>query len=231
MITVLLKFKGNIVSETPLSSGVITIGRESGNDIEIDNPAVSGIHARVGMEGDNIYIEDANSTNGTFLKGKKIEKEIINTGDEVIVGKHSISFVEVEGESLEEGDEPLTPVIPSLDKTMVMDRKMQEKLIGSTGGPKGSFTLLDGPGEHDSYNLTDRVTTIGKSSDAQIKIKGFFAPKVAALINKTDKGYTLTPADRKHLPKINGSVVNEPYMLKDKDVVEISGLTLQFLIK
>ncbi|MDH3975483.1 MAG: FHA domain-containing protein [Deltaproteobacteria bacterium] len=227
MIKVLLKFKGNIVSETLIKSAIITVGRESGNDIEIDNPAVSGIHARIGMEGENVYIEDANSTNGTFLNGKKIEKEIIKTDDEVIIGKHSLSIIELDGESVKSGDEPLTPVIPSLDKTMVLDSKMQEKLME----PKGIFTLLDGPGNQKSYNLTDRVTTIGKSSDAQIRIKGFFAPKVAALINKTDKGYTLTPADKKNLPKINGSVSNEPHMLKDKDILEIGGLTLQFIVK
>lgn len=227
MIKVLLKFKGNVVSETPLRSAVITIGRESGNDIEIDNPAVSGIHARIGFEEKNVYIEDAHSTNGTYLNGKKIEKEIIKTGDEIIIGKHTLSIVEVEGESAEAGDEPLTPVIPSLDKTMVLDRSMKAKLVG----PRGIFNLLDGPGDQPSYRLDDRITTIGKSSDAQIKIKGFFAPRVAALVNKTDKGYTLTPADKKHLPRLNGSSVSEPQVLKDKDVLEIGGLTLQFLVK
>lgn len=227
MIKVLLKFKGNIVSETPITSTIITIGRELGNDIKIDNPAVSGIHARIGIEGNDVYIEDAQSTNGTYLNGKKIEKQIIKAGDEAIIGKHSISIVEVEGETAGAEDEFITPVIPSLDKTMVLDSKVQEKLVG----PKGLFTLLDGPGDRETYNLTDRVTSIGKSSDAQIKIKGFFAPKVAALINKTDKGFTLTPADKKHLPKINGSTVNDPQVLKDKDVLEIGGLTLQFLVK
>ena len=231
MINISLKFKGTVVSETPLTSGVITVGRDSGNDIQIDNPAISGIHARISMKGGKVYIEDSISTNGTFLNGKKIDQAVITYSDEIMIGKHTISIEKIEGEGAVSENKPTSPVIPSLDQTMVIDSRKQEKPINKTVEPEGSLSLISGPGEKESYDLTDRVTTIGKSIDAQIKIKGFFAPKVAALINKTDKGYTLTPTSKWFPPKVNGSTLSQPHLMQDNDRLEIKGITMQFQLK
>ncbi len=70
----------------------IRVGRNSANDIHIDNLAVSGSHAIIKRVMNNYFIEDLNSTNGTFVNEKKITQYEILDGDEVIIGKHSLTF-------------------------------------------------------------------------------------------------------------------------------------------
>lgn len=234
MAKVLLKFRDLVVSETLIGKTALTIGRDAGNDIQIDNPAVSGVHARIWSEGDAVYIEDAGSLNGTFVNGEKITRSAVGEKDEVTIGRHSLKILPGEGEAVPtsvDENEPLTPIIPSLDKTMVLDRKVQERLISSAKGEMGVFEVIDGPVARPRYELTDRVTTIGKSGDAEIRLKGFLAPKVAAMVNRTDKGYTITAAGTKSPPKVNGKAISGQHILKDNDVVEVGGLTLRFTLK
>ena len=232
MAKILLKFRENILSETPIGSGHITAGRDSGNDIEIQNPAVSGIHARIWQEDGRVFIEDAGSTNGTYVNGEKLSaiKEITSS-DEVTIGKHTLC-VNMEGEEAADDEAPLKPVIASLDKTMVLDSNIKREFASKTEKETtGEFTVIEGPADASSYQLTDRVNTIGKSSDSLIRIKGFFAPKIAALVNKTDKGFTISPAETKIKVKVNGSEISGHHLLENKDVVEVAGLTLQFYLK
>lgn len=232
MAKVFLKFRDNTISEATLGQTAITVGRDSGNDIQIDNPAVSSIHARIWQEGETVYIEDAESTNGTYVNGEKIEKVALKEKDEVLIGKHHLDIqTGKEAQKSDVEEEPLTPVIPSLDKTMILDSKIRRELTNGPREQKGEFVVISGPSEAKRYELSDRVTTIGKSSGALIKIKGFFAPKAAALINRTDKGYTITPADRKAPVKVNGAPITAPQIMKDKDFIEVHGLTLQFYLQ
>ena len=191
----------------------------------------SSIHARILKEGETVVIEDAGSTNGTFLNGEKITRAILNSKDEVAIGKHHISVAFEAGhnnkKSDSDGNSPLSPVTHSLDETMVMTGKARVLAQGRIGG----FIVLDGAIEEFRIELTDRVSTIGKSGDAVIKTKGLFAPKVAALVNKTDKGYVITASNPKKAPLINGTYIDEAYILKEDDLVKIGGLTLRFYLK
>ncbi len=58
MAKVLLKYKEAAVKEIPLDKEETTIGRKPDNDIVIDNQAVSGHHASIKVEGDNLVLED-----------------------------------------------------------------------------------------------------------------------------------------------------------------------------
>ncbi|MDT8317800.1 MAG: FHA domain-containing protein [bacterium] len=231
MAKVFLKFRDNTISEATLGQTALTVGRDSGNDIQVDNPAVSGIHARIWQEGETIFIEDAESTNGTYVNGEKIIKVALNENDEVLIGKHHLEIKTGDEAQKDEEDEPLTPVTPSLDKTMILDSKIRREMTSGPKKQKGEFVVISGSAEAKCYELSDRVTTIGKSSGSLIKIKGLFAPKTVALINKTDKGYTITPVDRKTTVKINGVPIAAMQIMEDKDLVEVYGLTLQFHLR
>lgn len=232
MAKVFLKFRDNTISESTLGQTAITVGRDSGNDIQIDNPAVSSIHARIWQEGEVIYIEDAESTNGTYVNGEKIVKVALNDNDEVLIGKHHIEIKTGEEAQKNDGeDEPLTPVTPSLDKTMILDSKIRREMTSGPKEKKGEFVVISGSAEAKRYELSDRVTTIGKSAGSLIRIKGLFAPKAVALINRTDKGYTITPAGKKAPVKVNGAPITNPQIMEDKDLIEVYGLTLQFYLK
>ncbi|MFS9599102.1 FHA domain-containing protein, partial [Klebsiella variicola] len=69
-----------------------TLGRRPYNDIVIDNLAVSGEHAVLQMVGADVFIEDLNSTNGTYINGKAIKKQLRADNDTVEIGKYKIKF-------------------------------------------------------------------------------------------------------------------------------------------
>lgn len=70
-----------------LSKNELTIGRESGNDIVIDNKGVSRKHVRVFLENDGYSIQDLGSTNGTFVNGNQLTASVhLRSGDMIHLG-------------------------------------------------------------------------------------------------------------------------------------------------
>jgi pSer/pThr/pTyr-binding forkhead associated (FHA) protein len=230
MAKIQIKFKDAVIKEAPLTQDSLTIGRRTGNDIVIDNQAISGSHARIFQEDQTYFIEDLNSLNGTFLNGQKVSKYALKHGDIILIGNHTIEFM---------SDKPpetdaARPVIRgrSMNETMVLSPSDQKKILASTEKVEvlGGFIIIGGPTEKKDYLLKDRITTIGKDDAALIRIKGFFAPKVAALVNRRKEGYFINPSSGKDL-KINDQKVAQRYDLKDGDIVEIGDLKMQFYIK
>ena len=232
MAKVLLKFKEAVIREIPLDQDVMTIGRKADNDIVIDNQAVSGYHARIKKEGQSLFIEDANSLNGTYINGQKISKGELHNGDVVLIGVHTLDVI------LEKKRETDTKGFAlrgrSMDETVVIAAEDQKKILASQDKEKpeilGGFIVIEGSTEKRDYLLKERVTTIGKEDGAGIHLKGFFAPKVAALVNRRKDGYFITPTGGKTL-KVNGQKVDHKYDLKDGDIVEAGGIKVQFYIK
>ena len=71
----------------------ITIGRESDNDIVVDNKLASRYHAIIQKIKNAYFIKDNDSTNGTFVNGAIIPKDKyvkLNKGDKVTIGNSSI---------------------------------------------------------------------------------------------------------------------------------------------
>lgn len=92
MIKIELKFKNKVIKKIETEKPEITIGRSLSTDIQIDNLAVSKRHARIKKHKNQYTVEDLNSTNGTFLNDKKIEKAIIKHSDIINIGKHTLKI-------------------------------------------------------------------------------------------------------------------------------------------
>lgn len=230
MAKIHIKFKDAVIREVPLTQDPLTIGRKAGNDIVIDNQAISGSHARIFQEDQTYFIEDLNSLNGTFLNGQKVSKYALKQGDIILIGNHTIEFM---SDKPPEAD-AAKPAIRgrSMNETMVLSPSDQKKILASTEKVEvlGGFIIVGGSTDKKDYLLRDRITTIGKDGAALIRMKGFFAPKVAALVNRRKEGYFINPSSGKDL-KINDQKVAQRYDLKDGDIVEIGDLKMQFYIK
>ncbi|MBT6993303.1 MAG: FHA domain-containing protein, partial [Gammaproteobacteria bacterium] len=85
-------FNSSKLGEFPLDQEVMTIGRKEDNDIRIENLAVSGHHAKLLTIFDDSFLEDLDSTNGTFVNGKAIEKHPLKHGDVITIGKHELRY-------------------------------------------------------------------------------------------------------------------------------------------
>jgi pSer/pThr/pTyr-binding forkhead associated (FHA) protein len=232
MAKVFLKYKEAVVKEIILDKEITTIGRKSDNDVVIDNQAVSGHHALIKTEGNTLVLEDLSSLNGTYLNSQKVSKAELFNGDVILNGVHTL---DVHSDKERETDKKAFAVRGrSMDETMVIAPEDKKKIITAADKtitePLGGFLVIEGSADQKDYELKERVSAIGKEDGSTIKLKGFFAPKLAALVNRRKEGYFLTPSGSKEL-KVNGKEIDHRYDLKDGDIVEVGNLKLQFYLK
>ena len=91
MPTLVLMFKDKVLSLHPIEDGTtVTIGRHRSNDIVVDNPIVSGLHAHVDRQGNKILLTDLQSKNGTFQNGQRVSQSELHHNDIITIGKHTI---------------------------------------------------------------------------------------------------------------------------------------------
>jgi len=152
-----LKFKDAVISEFELNQEETTIGRKDDNAVHIDNLAVSSRHARILKIGKKVILEDLGSTNGTQVNGKDITKHILQHGDVVTVGKHTLTFV-----ALDAGGEP-EPVAEEaendMDKTMIISSAAREEMLGKSGASAKPEMILGGV-QYLSGPLMGKVLTL-----------------------------------------------------------------------
>jgi hypothetical protein len=112
----------------------------------------------------------------------------------------------------------------------------QAKAAGATSAmppiqPKertGTLTVLAGKTDQPQYVLTGKLVMIGKSDMATIKLKGFFAPKAAAVINRREGKYFVAPAERSAKVKINDADVGAQRELNEGDILEVGSVKMTF---
>jgi predicted component of type VI protein secretion system len=93
MAKLILSLDHALLNEYPLDQERLTIGRRPTNDVQIDNLAVSGEHAAVVKLGNDFYIEDLNSTNGTLVNATPIKKHLLQHEDLIEFGKYQIRYI------------------------------------------------------------------------------------------------------------------------------------------
>ncbi|MGP0019553.1 MAG: FHA domain-containing protein [Candidatus Sulfotelmatobacter sp.] len=265
MAKLFLKFEDQVIQEVPLSGGAVTIGRQPDNVLRIDNPAVSGYHAKVYSEGGHYVLEDAESFNGTYINNQRISKVVLKNGDKALIGKHTIEFSdqqEIWHGSVSTVDGKAAggkAKLPQLDRTAFLDTAKAKELIalavaaGSSGGAAavqtkgispsqapapaahvahqtiGTLTIMEGRTDQKSYVLTSRLTVIGKSKMAGIRLKRWFAPHVAASIYRSEDGYFIAASGDKIKVKVNDVVVEGgKKQLEPGNVIEVDGIKAVF---
>ena len=211
---------GVVIKEVQITKDKTTLGRRPYNDIVIDNLAVSGEHAVLQMVGTDVFIEDLNSTNGTYINGKAVKKQLLAHNDTVEVGKYKIKFMVEDGTDYE--------------KTMIMKPGQMAPAVAHASGRTSGFGALSGgagagvgPATIRVMNgaaagrevvLTKVVTTVGKPG-VQV-----------ASITKRPTGYVLAHVEGGARPLVNGSpVAGDPVHLKNGDVIELAGTQMQFV--
>lgn len=225
----------NRVLKTCVVGQRASIGRLPDNAVVVDNPAVSGHHAAVFRDGDHFVIEDLASTNGTFVNGKRVSRQRLQGGDAVRVckGTHSIVFDEQGGDGESAGAAEAAPpeIAAAPGETVYVDADKHKALLAwirSAQAPAGAAVLrvLQGQADRSEYSLYAHTSVIGKSDAALVRLKGFFKPKEAVAIARSDDGYVATVLRGK--TRINNEPVRERQVLADGDVLEVGGLRLEF---
>ena len=234
-----LQYEGRLLKQYVVGVG-LTIGRSPDNAVIIDNPAVSGHHARVFSESGAVILEDLNSTNGTYVNGQHTNRRVLRSGDVLQIGKHQLVFEQ----TMEFAAPP--PAVPTLGDTVYLDTKQHRALRASLDEAKaqatavreaqqktvaaprrvGMLQVIAGKAEQTEYDLDANTSLIGKSESALVRLHGWFKPSVALAIARSSDGYVATLMGGR--TTINNEPLEKRQALQDGDVLNVSGLILEF---
>ena len=113
MARLILSLDNQVLAEYNMTKERYTIGRLPDNDVRIDNPAVSGHHSLIINILNDSFLEDLNSTNGTYVNGKLIKKHALQHGDVITIGHHQLRFSDQATNDTEQDEFEKTMVIPT----------------------------------------------------------------------------------------------------------------------
>ncbi len=228
MAKLVLSINGLTQGEYQLNKERVTIGRKPGNDIQIDNLAVSRKHALAITIMNDSFLEDLGTTNGTYVNGKLVKKHVLKDGDIIEIGKHTLKYVE-ELESVADNAFARSLVIkPGSASAAVAAARKAERAIApvnnpTTAGatPLGRLTAASGPFTGQILDLGKALIMLGKPG---IQV---------ALISRRAQGYFLihvaADGDGKQRPVVNGEAVGrEARRLRHDDLIELVGVKMKF---
>ena len=228
MARLILSLQGQSLAEYNMAKERYTIGRLHDNDVRIDNPAVSGHHALIINILNDSFLEDLNSTNGTYVNGKLIKKHALQHGDVVTVGHHQLRFIDSQVEEAAGGDFARTLVIQSNDSTddRLPALAVREPPPVATPRPvshgNARLQVLSGALAGKEMELTKIVTTLGRPG-----------VQVAAVTRRADAYYLVhvdggTPGGG---PEVNGQAIGgQARRLQDQDVITLAGVKMGFFL-
>ncbi len=217
MSKIVLSLDDNLIMEYELEKEETMIGRRSSNDIQIQNLAVSGRHARIILAMNDAFLEDLGSTNGTYVNGRLIKKQALNDGDEIIIGKYKLAFYSADAVSqpalssfLHTGAEPELVGVESEDESG--SSKYNSAIIEVKNGAKAGQILP----------IQKPVTTLGRPGI-----------QIAAIMKKPE-GYFFMHIESEEdstPPKHNHTELGEePVLLKSGDSLTVAGINVEFML-
>jgi len=238
MARLMLSLDGQVLAEYNMNKERYTIGRLPDNDIRIDNPAVSGHHSLIINILNDSFLEDLNSTNGTYVNGKLIKKHAMQHGDVITVGHHQLRFVD-SGEGGTEQDEfektmVITPSSQGEDRIrrvgVAVDQAAKavaaKRNLNATAAepltalPKAKLQVLSGAFAGRELELTKALTTLGRPG-----------VQVAAITRRSE-GYFIVHVDsgkENDYPLVNGLAIGpQARRLNDNDVVQLASVKMGF---
>jgi len=228
MARLILSLDGQVLAEYNMTKERYTLGRLPDNDVRIDNPAVSGHHALIINILNDSFLEDLNSTNGTYVNGKLIKKHAMQHGDVVTIGHHHLRFVDSEVETTEQDEFEKTMVIGpgqvSEERLRAAAVKAPGRAASAAPAPapvlKAKLQVLSGQFAGRELELSKALTTLGRPG-----------VQVAAITRRAD-GYSIVHVESARsgdYPLVNGEPIGpQARKLTDNDVITLAGVKMGF---
>lgn len=143
MPKLIISLDEKVVEEVPIEKDIITIGRRTDNDLCLDNLAISGYHSQISTVLDDCFLEDLESTNGTFVNSEIVKKHALKDGDIIDIGNHRIKYVNHMASSSANSE---------FEKTLILSATSERK-----------NSLKD---EQDVQELEDQIDDLDDGADA-----------------------------------------------------------------
>ncbi len=249
MARLVLSLDGQVMAEYNMNKERYTVGRLPDNDIRIDNAAVSGHHSLIINILNDSFLEDLNSTNGTYVNGKLIKKHALQHGDVITVGHHQLRFVEDDeqqdefektmviqpsarpveklrtavGESQIDAEPEAAPAAAAAATAAASQTgRSRAPADGATALKKAKLQVLSGAFAGRELEITKALTTLGRPG-----------VQVAA-ITRRGEGYFIVHVDSgkaDDFPLLNGSPIGaQATKLSDNDVIQLAGVKMGFFV-
>ncbi|MFO7594479.1 MAG: FHA domain-containing protein [Pseudomonadota bacterium] len=200
MAKLIISLNGVNLRDYELDTNRITLGRNSSNDIILNEPVVSGEHAAIQLEG-GAAVTDLGSTNGTYVNGRLINKQPLQHNDVIAVGSHELRFID---ESVQD-----------FAATVVLQQESE------SAAARAALKILNGPRSGEVMPITRQRTALGKPGVqvAVIMQQGnAYQLQPVALSGKAIS------------TRLNGRPLGEAAeALKEGDVIEIADVRLEFV--
>jgi pSer/pThr/pTyr-binding forkhead associated (FHA) protein len=231
MAKLVLSMDGLVLKEIPLSRERTSIGRKPHNDIQIDNLAISGEHAVIVTLLNDSFLEDLNSTNGTYVNGQPIKKHFLQNNDVIELGKYRIKYL----------TEQTPGAAAEYEKTVILRPEDLRRPVPDAASPApaapspvpapaappspkplavGVIQILNGVNAGRELVLSKTLTTLGKPG-AQV-----------AVITRRPQGYYITHVEGSQFPILNGHTLDaQAHPLQDHDVVQLAGVKMEFFLR
>jgi pSer/pThr/pTyr-binding forkhead associated (FHA) protein len=232
MAKLVLSMDGLVLKEIPLTRERTSIGRKPHNDIQIDNLAISGEHAVIVTVLNDSFLEDLNSTNGTYVNGQPIKKHFLQNNDVVELGKYRIKYL----------TEPLVSnPATEYEKTVILTPEDLRRPAGEAPAPAqktdavateptlpasvkalpvGVLQILNGANAGRELILSKTLTTLGKPGGQ------------VAVITRRPQGYYITHVEGEQFPVLNGRTLDtQAHPLTDHDVIQLAGVKMEFFLR
>jgi pSer/pThr/pTyr-binding forkhead associated (FHA) protein len=240
MARLVLSLDGQVMAEYNMNKERYTIGRLPDNDIRIDNAAVSGHHSLIINILNDSFLEDLNSTNGTYVNGKLIKKHALQHGDVVTVGHHQLRFVEDDEaqdefektmviqpssrpvEKVRAAHEQVERASPAQLSATAKTRALNDGGAGAAALKKAKLQVLSGAFAGRELELSKALTTLGRPG-----------VQVAAITRRAE-GYYIVHVDSgkdQDFPLLNGTAIGaQATRLADNDVIQLAGVKMGFFV-
>ncbi|MDD5295908.1 MAG: FHA domain-containing protein [Rhodocyclaceae bacterium] len=257
----ILSMDGLVLKEIPLSKQRLSIGRKPHNDVQIDNLAVSGEHCVVVTILDDSFLEDLNSTNGTYVNGQPVKKHVLENRDIIELGKYRLKYLkEDEDEDFEARRAPPIAVAATAPAPVPADATVPFAVAPSNtpfaaegskkpapraqpaapAAPQAAHAPAGVPAEQGfaanaplgAVQLLNGANA-GKQLDLSKSLTKLGKPGTqVAVIARRDDGYFITHLEGLRHPVVNGrSIEGHAYPLKDHDIIELAGIKMEFFLK
>ncbi len=258
MARLILSLDGQTLAEYNMTKERYTVGRLQDNDIRIDNAAVSGHHSLIINILNDSFLEDLNSTNGTYVNGKLIKKHALQHGDVITVGHHQLRYVDDQAQAAPEDE---------FEKTMVIEpSKAIEKQVARATRAAEAAAVKEAPAKRASgdaeaprarrpfaptstQEVDEEAVPVLPLAKLQV-LSGTFAgreleltkalttlgrPGVqVAAITRRAEGYYIVHVESgkaEGFPLVNGMAIGpQARKLADNDVIQLAGVKMGFFV-
>jgi pSer/pThr/pTyr-binding forkhead associated (FHA) protein len=257
MARLILSLDGQTLAEYNMTKERYTVGRLPDNDIRIDNAAVSGHHSLLINILNDSFLEDLNSTNGTYVNGKLIKKHALQHGDVITVGHHQLRYVDDQAQQAPEDEFEKTMVISqptaAMEKQVAQATRAAEAATAATEAPRHFAADTAKPRRAFQPTATQDVdenavpvlplaklqvlsgTFAGRELELVKTLTTLGRPGVqVAAITRRAEGYYIVhveSAQSEGLPLVNGMQIGaQARKLQDNDVIQLAGVKMGFFL-